>query len=139
MSSSLRRLIPSLITLASLLCGFTAAVLSGHQELALAGVCIIAGYFFDGADGEAARRLGVCSAFGLQLDSLVDAVTFGVAPALLVYQHLLALGSPPWAAWMVCAGYVMGGIVRLARFNLLPIKTARSDSVGLTISTAGAT
>jgi CDP-diacylglycerol--serine O-phosphatidyltransferase len=139
MNGSLRRFIPNLITLTGLVCAFSAVVLAVHDELALSGACIITGYVLDAADGEAARRLGVSSAFGLQLDSLVDAVTFGVAPGLLVYQHLRDLGFLPLAAWTVCAGYLIGGVLRLARCNLLPAKTTHSEIVGLTISTSGAT
>ncbi len=92
----------------------------------------------DSLDGVLARRLGVVSAFGLQLDSLVDVVTFGVAPSVLVYQHLRQLALSPVVMWVVCAGYMVGGVFRLARFNLLPAKHSHSDSVGLAISISGA-
>ena len=139
MNNSLRRLLPSLITFTGLVCAFSAVVLAMHEELAAAGVCILVGYVLDGLDGGVARGLGVASAFGLQLDSLVDVVTFGVAPSALVYQYLRQLTLPPVVTWVVCAGYMIGGVFRLARFNLLPTKKSHSDSMGLTISTSGAT
>jgi CDP-diacylglycerol---serine O-phosphatidyltransferase len=136
---SLYKVVPSLITFTGLASAFAAVVLALHEMLPLSGVCIIVGYVLDGADGAVARRLGVASAFGLQLDSLVDVVTFGVAPSVLVYQHLRSLAVNPVFGWVVCVVYLMGGTFRLARFNLLPAKTSHSESVGLTISTSGAT
>jgi CDP-diacylglycerol--serine O-phosphatidyltransferase len=139
LNDSLRRLLPSLITFTGLVCAFSAVVLAMHEALTAAGVCILIGYVLDALDGEMARRLGVTSAFGLQLDSLVDVVTFGVAPSALVYQYLRQLAVAPVTVWVVCAGYMVGGVFRLARFNLLPTKESHSDSMGLTISTSGAT
>ena len=139
MSRSLRKLLPSLVTFTALVCAFAAMVMQLHEEVTAAGICILIGYVLDALDGEMARRLGVASAFGLQLDSLVDVATFGVAPSLLVYQHLWHLATVPVVTWVVCVGYLIGGVLRLARFNLLPAKRSHSDSVGLTISTSGAT
>jgi CDP-diacylglycerol--serine O-phosphatidyltransferase len=139
LNNSLRRLLPSLITYTGLVCAFSAVVLAMHEALTAAGVCILVGYVLDALDGGMARRLGVTSAFGLQLDSLVDVVTFGVAPSVLVYQHLRQLTLSPVVTWGACAGYMIGGVFRLARFNLLPTKESHSDSMGLTISTSGAT
>jgi CDP-diacylglycerol--serine O-phosphatidyltransferase len=139
MNSSLRRSLPNLITFAGLVCAFSAVVLAMHEELSAAGVCILAGYLLDALDGATARWLGVASAFGLQLDSLVDIVTFGVAPSTLVYQYLRGLALSPMVVWGACAAYMIGGVFRLARFNLLPTKHSHSESLGLTISTSGAT
>jgi len=138
MNDSLRRWLPSLVTFTGLVCAFSAVLLAMHEELSAAGACILAGYVLDGLDGAVARWLGVTSAFGLQLDSLADIVTFGVAPSTLVYQHLRELTMSPLIVWIACAGYMMGGAFRLARFNLLPAKHSRSESQGLTISTSGA-
>jgi len=137
MNDSLRRLLPNLITFTSLVCAFSAVVLAMHEELTVAGACILAGCLLDTLDGAVARRLGVASAFGLQLDSLVDIVTFGVAPSVLVYQHLRQLALSPVVMWAVCVGYMIGGVFRLARFNLLPPKKSHSDSMGLPITTSG--
>ena len=139
MNDSLRRLLPSMVTFASLVCAFSAVMLAMHDELTGASVCILASYLLDALDGAIARRLGVSSAFGLQLDSLADIVAFGVAPSALVYQYLRELTLSPAVMWGACAGYVVGGAFRLARFNLLPAKHSHSESLGLTISTSGAT
>jgi CDP-diacylglycerol--serine O-phosphatidyltransferase len=138
-SSSLRRLLPSLFTFSNLFCGFSAVVLAGHEKLAIAAACILAGNVLDGLDGGIARRLGVASAFGLQLDSLADVVTFGMAPSMLVYYHWRSMAFSPVITWIVCAAYLMGGVFRLARFNLLPPKTSHGDIIGLTISISGGT
>lgn len=138
MKDYLRGLLPNLITFSGLVCAFSAVVLAMHEELTASGACILAGYLLDALDGEVARRMGATSAFGLQLDSLVDIVTFGVAPSVLIYQYLRQLAFSPAVVWGACAGYMIAGAFRLARFNLLPPKRSGSESVGLTISTSGA-
>lgn len=139
-SSNARYLIPNLITFFSLACGVVAIMLSGSGLLALAGTFILASYILDLFDGEAARRLDAGTGFGLQFDSLVDVVSLGVAPAILAFFHLQNEGGvTSFLLWPSIVVYVAAGAFRLARFNLLPVKTGQTDSVGLTISTAGAT
>lgn len=139
MRNTLRASVPNVITFVGLACAFSAVLSALHEELVISGILILIGYLLDALDGAAARRLGVASPFGLQLDSLVDVVTFGVAPAVLAYQHLRQMTLSPAILWIVCGTYLIGGVFRLARFNLLPAKQSHSDSVGLTISTSGAT
>lgn len=139
-SSNVRFLIPNLITFLSLACGVVAIILSGSGDLALAGTFVLASYILDLFDGEAARRLDARTGFGLQLDSLVDVVSLGVAPAMLAFFHLQNEGGvSSYLLWPSIVIYVAAGAFRLARFNLLPVKSGQTDSVGLTISTAGAT
>src|SRR5690606_36165585 len=85
-------------------------------------------------------RLKAGSAFGLQLDSLVDMVSLGTAPAVLAFFHLQMEGgvAAGWL-WPCVILFPLAGAFRLARFNLLPVKTSNTESLGLTISTAGAT
>lgn len=143
-----RLLIPNSLTFLSLLCG-TASILCAASatpaEAALvslwwAGVLILVSYILDLADGLAARMLHASSAFGLQLDSLVDMVSLGMAPAVLVFVHLSRVaGLSPRLSGACVALVPLAGAFRLARFNLLPPKTTSSaDSMGLTISTSGA-
>jgi CDP-diacylglycerol--serine O-phosphatidyltransferase len=139
MTNSFQKLLPNLVSFTSLACGFSAVVLTTHQELTVAGALVLTSYMLDGLDGALARRLGVAGDFGLQLDSLVDAVTFGVAPSLMVYQHLRQLVFSPVVLWVTCTAYVIGGVFRLTRFNLLPAKKSIGETLGLTISTSGAT
>lgn len=135
-----RYLLPNAITFLSLACGVAAIALAGSGALMEAGLLVLASYVLDLLDGEAARRLNAGSAFGVQLDSLVDMVSLGVAPAMLAFFHLRMEGDvTPFLLWPATIFYVTAGAFRLARFNLLPEKTGQTDSIGLTISTAGAT
>lgn len=138
--SRARYLVPNMITFLSLACGLAAIMLAGNGRLIPAGSLVLASYVLDLFDGEAARRLNAGSSFGLQLDSLVDLVSLGVAPAMLAFFHLQEEGGvAPFLLWPIIILYVMAGAFRLARFNLLPVKSGQTDSLGLTISTAGAT
>jgi CDP-diacylglycerol--serine O-phosphatidyltransferase len=94
----------------------------------------------DWCDGALARTLHASTAFGLQLDSLVDMVSLGVAPAVLIFVYGIRVAElSPWLSGLVVLLVPLAGAFRLARFNLLPPKTtSHMDSVGLTISTGGA-
>jgi len=135
-----RYLAPNAITFASLGCGIASILLASTGSLYWAGLLILTSYILDLFDGTLARKLGTSTTFGLQLDSLVDMVSLGTAPAFLAFTHLYA-DSPdllPYM-WPVAILFPLSGAFRLARFNLLPMKSGMTDSAGLTISTAGAT
>jgi CDP-diacylglycerol---serine O-phosphatidyltransferase len=109
-------LIPSFLTLANLAAGIMSILYASQDHLSMAAWCIIAGIILDMLDGRLARWAGVTSRFGLELDSLCDLVTFGVAPAILMYLVALEpLGRP---GYMITVFFVMAGAIRLARFNL---------------------
>lgn len=140
MNSKYRYLVPNGITFISLTCGIISIMLSASGRLYPAGVLILISYILDLFDGAAARRLKAGSEFGLQLDSLVDMVSLGTAPAVLVFAHMQNEAITPWLVWPSVVAFSLAGAFRLARFNLLPPKkTGQKDSVGLTISTGGAT
>lgn len=141
MNSQYRYLIPNSITFISLTCGIVSILLAATGELVIAGFLILASYILDLFDGASARYLNAGSEFGLQLDSLVDMVSLGTAPAVLAFMYLyLADAASTTLIAILSAFFVLGGAYRLARFNLLPPKTSGStDSAGLTISSAGAT
>lgn len=139
MTSRYRYVVPNGITFLSLACGLVSILSSATGQIRLGGILILASYILDLFDGEAARRLKAGSAFGLQLDSLVDMVSMGTAPPVLVFFHLQSEGFPMAWAWPFVVLSPLAGAFRLARFNLGPTKTSHSDSMGLTISTAGAT
>lgn len=146
--SKYRFLIPNGLTFLSLICGTGSILLSAStssaadapRHLWLAGLLILASYCLDLWDGIAARRLNASSAFGLQLDSLVDMVSLGLAPAVFLFTYLLQVARlRPEVAGPLIMLVPLAGAFRLARFNLLPPKTTgKTDSVGLTISTGGA-
>nr|HID14058.1 hypothetical protein [Anaerolineae bacterium] len=138
MSISIRKIIPHLITFTSLSCAFSAILLAIDHHLTLAGLLILVGYIADAVDGALARRMGIAGDFGKHLDSIVDVVNFGVAPAVLMSQHLREPPLSPMLVWLGGLLFLLGGAFRLARFNLLPHKKSHSESIGLTISTAGA-
>lgn len=113
--------LPNLVTLSSLFCGFYAIVLSsraqGPADFFRAALLIIFAMFFDMLDGRVARATKTQSAFGLQLDSLADLVSFGAAPATLIY--LWTLHRLELLGLFACFAFVACGAIRLARFNVL--------------------
>ena len=80
-----RMIIPNMITSGSVFCGVSSLILTSHGKLIPAAALICFAVFFDVMDGRVARSLGGGSHFGEELDSLADAISFGVAPAFLVY------------------------------------------------------
>jgi CDP-diacylglycerol--serine O-phosphatidyltransferase len=114
-------LLPNLITLSSVFCGFDSirisATAQGDDDYYRASLLLVFALFFDMLDGRVARLTKTQSAFGLQIDSLADAISFGVAPAILVFK---------WSLWQraevgLIASFLFAaaGVVRLARFNVL--------------------
>ncbi|MFV8749124.1 CDP-alcohol phosphatidyltransferase family protein [Nannocystaceae bacterium ST9] len=123
-------ILPNLFTLASVFCGLysivlaarvhTEDVISDEELLYKASLAIVLGLLFDGADGRIARFTKTQSDLGMQLDSLADVITFGVAPAVLVYRWgLFALGT--WGLFVAFV-FVACGALRLARFNVLSMR-----------------
>ena len=112
---SLNRLIPNILTLLALCAGMTAIRLALNGKFESAATAIIIAGVLDGIDGRIARLLKGTSPFGAQLDSLSDFVSFGVAPAVLLYiwtmQSLQTLG------WVVVLLFAVCSSLRLARFN----------------------
>jgi CDP-diacylglycerol--serine O-phosphatidyltransferase len=109
-------MLPSFFTLVNLLCGFSAVLAALNDRFVLASSLIAVSIVFDIADGAVARAVGSITPFGLQFDSLADLISFGVAPAVLLYtRSLVGFGWIGWFAaglWVACAAF------RLARFNV---------------------
>jgi CDP-diacylglycerol---serine O-phosphatidyltransferase len=110
------RFIPNALTLLGLCTGATAIrfALSGHWQAAVVAIVIAA--VLDSLDGRIARLLGLESKFGAQLDSLADLVSFGIAPAVLVYMWTLYHGGG--AGWTIALAFCACCAIRLARFNI---------------------
>ncbi|HEY58837.1 MAG TPA: CDP-diacylglycerol--serine O-phosphatidyltransferase [Anaerolineae bacterium] len=108
--------LPSLLTTGNLLCGFLSLILASQGAYRPAAALIFLGLLFDSLDGQMARWLGIATDFGIEYDSLADVITFGVAPAFLWGQLVLA----PWgrAGWLSGFLFVVGAALRLARFNI---------------------
>lgn len=137
---NLKFLVPNGITFLSLSSGIVAIVSAVEGRLVLGATLIFLCYWLDMLDGFFARKLNAQSDFGLQLDSLADMVSLGVAPAVLVFQHLRIQGASMLMALPIVIIFVVASAFRLARFNLLPPKTSGSkDSIGLTITQSGGT
>src|SRR4029079_18681592 len=109
-------LLPNLFTTASLFAGFFSIVQAMNQRYDISAVAIFVAMVLDGLDGRVARLTRTQSEFGAQYDSLSDMVSFGAAPALVLYEWALkGLGRVGWiAAFVYCAGAAL----RLARFNV---------------------
>lgn len=137
-------ILPNLFTLASVFCGFFALTLcSGDANIELlyqAALAICFGFFFDTFDGRVARLTKTQSELGLQLDSLADLITFGAAPAMLVYKW----GLTDFGLWGVFIAYlfIAAGALRLARFNTIASKDVKAAPgrymLGLPIPAASA-
>ena len=106
-------------TLGSLGLGLLAIFLAMNGEVRLAAACLVACVAFDGLDGALARKLGVSSPFGAQMDSLADMCSFGLAAPVVVYASL-APSVPTAAAAVACAMVAGCAAIRLARFNVSP-------------------
>ena len=123
--------LPNLFTAGNLFCGFVALTkiveadlaMGDFLEIKLALAFILLACIFDLFDGRVARMGGVESPFGREFDSLADLVSFGVAPAFLVYKVVLAdvFSNHPQVGWFIASIYLLCGAFRLARFNCLAV------------------
>lgn len=128
---------PSAFTFSNLFFGIWSMVLATRGEFYRASWYIVFAGILDTLDGRIARASKTGTRFGAELDSLVDIVSFGVAPAFLIYQlHFATAGS---AAWLFCYAYVAGAAARLARFNITQAGHAKSAFIGLPSPAAGMT
>src|ERR1022692_1210187 len=108
-------LLPNLFTTGALFAGFYAIVQAMNGKFESAAVAIFIAMVLDGLDGRVARMTHTQSEFGAEYDSLSDMVSFGAAPALIVYEWALrGMGNFGWTAAFI---YVAGAALRLARFN----------------------
>jgi len=108
-------ILPNAFTTAALFCGFYAVVQSMNGRFERAAVAIFIAMVLDSLDGRVARLTNTQSAFGEQFDSLSDMVSFGAAPALVMYEWTLK-GLGKWG-WLAAFVYCAGAALRLARFN----------------------
>ncbi|WP_134686759.1 CDP-diacylglycerol--serine O-phosphatidyltransferase [Brevibacillus migulae] len=110
--------LPNMLTVSNLFLGIVAIILAfqGNEYVDYAAITVIIGMLMDGLDGRVARMLNAQSEFGKELDSLSDVITFGVAPAFIMYvvtlQHMAIIGIIITAIFPIC------GALRLARFNV---------------------
>jgi CDP-diacylglycerol--serine O-phosphatidyltransferase len=127
-------ILPSAFTLGNLFLGTWGIVEATRGQFATAGWLIVAAGVMDMFDGRIARFTKTGTPFGEELDSLVDAVSFGVAPALIAYLAFFREGE--WG-WLISFGYITAAILRLARFNIEQAGTAKANFHGLPSPSAG--
>lgn len=124
--------IPSIFTLANLLMGVLSLIFTMDGQFKRSAVMILLAMVLDGMDGRLARRLDATSPFGKELDSLADLVSFGVAPAILVYA--LDIKNLGLVGLALALTFALCGAIRLARFNTLDIT---NYFIGVPITAAG--
>ena len=111
-----RTILPNMFTLVGVCIGLTSIKFAFDERFGLAIICIIVAGFIDGLDGRIARLIKGTSQVGKELDSLTDVISFGVAPAFIMYfWQLNTLGR---IGWLICLVYVICVALRLARFNV---------------------
>lgn len=116
-SLSLNKILPNLVTLLALSAGLTSLRYGLRGEFEQAVLALFLAAILDGLDGRVARKLRSSSKFGAELDSLSDVVSFGVAPAVLLYMWAMVhAGSIGWA---ICVIFTLCMALRLARFNTM--------------------
>lgn len=129
-----RGIFPGTFTMGNVVCGFIAilSVFEGHVTAACWFVILAA--FLDALDGKVARLSKSTSQFGVELDSLADFLSFGVAPAVIVYAIKLSeLGR--WG-WIISIVFIMAAAYRLARYNVMAETEEKKDFVGLPVPVA---
>ena len=127
-------ILPNLFTAGGLFSGMMSLIMSGSGKYEYAAWLILLALIFDGLDGRVARLTNTSSKFGMEFDSLADIVSFGVAPAMLLYHYC---GMEYGRFGMVVSGlYVVFGAIRLARFNVTTSETEPSVFIGVPIPTA---
>lgn len=124
-------ILPNMITLLGLLCGVYSMVAASHDRIVAASIAILLAAVFDGLDGKVARLVNGASDFGVQLDSLADVISFGVAPAFLIYSWQLSEFGR--IGLMVTFLFVACGALRLARFNVQTKTVSNLFFVGMPI------
>jgi CDP-diacylglycerol--serine O-phosphatidyltransferase len=126
--------LPCMFTIASLFCGFYSILAAIKGDFVIAATAILIAAVFDGLDGRVARLTGTTSTFGMELDSLCDMVSFGVAPGLLAY--FWALQPYGRYGWLAAFLYIATTTLRLARFNSQ--QTGSKHFIGLPCPAAAA-
>ena len=117
-------LVPNAVTVGNLFCGFLSIIYAASGRFDKAAIAIIVAIILDGLDGRVARRLKATSKFGVEFDSFSDLISFGVAPALMLY-HWCFRGPADEFGVIVAFIYCVCAATRLARFNIMPPDTKK--------------
>ena len=127
-------LVPNFVTTANMFCGFYSMIASIHGDFVTGAWAIVAAAVFDMLDGRIARLAKATSQFGVEYDSLSDLISFGVAPAILLYLW----GLEPFGrlGWVAAFLFMTCGALRLARFNVMASSSPKNYFQGLPIPMA---
>ena len=128
------KILPSIFTLGNILCGFLAlnnVVKGTPASLISAAWWIIIAGILDALDGKVARMTGTSSEFGIELDSIADVISFGVAPAILIYHYMLFEAGK--IGFILAFFYLAAGSIRLAKFNTIATTGKKSSFIGMPI------
>ncbi|MFH1414063.1 MAG: CDP-diacylglycerol--serine O-phosphatidyltransferase, partial [Candidatus Omnitrophota bacterium] len=122
-------LLANILSNLSLFCGFISIILSLERHFTFSAWAIIISVIFDGIDGQVARRNPIPSAFGKELDSLVDVVAFGIAPSVLgyvfIYDHFHVIAA------LLLFSYLLCSVLRLAKYNITAKEELANCFIGL--------
>ena len=135
--SNYRGIFPGTFTMGNLVCGFLGILSAFEGNITTACWFIVLAGFLDALDGKVARLSGSSSQFGIELDSLADFLSFGVAPAIIV--HTIKLSSLGKWGWVISIVYIMAASYRLARFNVMADTEEKKDFIGLPVPIAALT
>jgi CDP-diacylglycerol---serine O-phosphatidyltransferase len=130
-------ILPSAFTAGNIFCGFFSVISAMRGDLELACWLIVVASFLDFVDGKVAMLSNTASKFGIELDSLADMISFGIAPGIIMYQFFLNVRGE-WS-WLVSFLYVLCGALRLARFNVETKGPEKTAFKGLPIPVAALT
>lgn len=123
------------LTILSLICGFVSVIFSLESQFTFASWAIILSVIFDGLDGQIARKNPIPSEFGKELDSLVDVVSFGIAPSILgyifIYRDFYLLATLALLIYLFCS------VMRLAKYNITPKEKLVNYFYGLPTTASG--
>jgi len=134
MANNKNFIFPCFVTLLGMFSGFYGIIAALNGKYVIAAYAIILALVFDSIDGKVARMLNAQSDFGIQIDSIADVISFGVAPAILVYNWVLV--DYGRIGWMAAFLFVACGALRLARFNVQTKEIDNTYFVGLPIPAA---
>ncbi len=132
--SNYKGIFPGTFTMGNVVCGFLSILSAFEGNITTACWFVILAGFLDALDGKIARLSGATSQFGIELDSLADFLSFGVAPAFII--HAVKLSSLGKWGWIISIVYIMAAAYRLARFNLLAESDEKKDFLGLPVPIA---
>ena len=112
-----RFLVPNAVTLGNMFCGFLTIIYASSGRFEKGAIAIAIALLLDGLDGRVARRLNATSKFGVEFDSFADLISFGVAPAMLMYHWCFRQNADEFGV-LICFIYALCAASRLARFNI---------------------